>query len=811
MSQYINRLFSLLAIVLVALGANAQRITGSWEVLPAVGYTYSQVIDASNSTYALAGGSLFSLSNDGSEETYFYNSQNRLTGTGITGIDYNYKKGYLAVTYSSGNIDLIYDDGHSVNMPDIRDAILTTSHAINDVAFGPDRMIVATDFGIVVFDDNLHQVVESGLYNQKVDYVMVLDGELFIVTNSKILRSPLNERHTRLDKFTEVNGAWYKQLAVLSDNSYVILDNSNVLRKYQYDSATQQLSGAQISATPGGYLTESRNGAVLSTPSQMMFVNEQGILTTVDLPDELKNRNNFSTTDATSVWSQGNDGIAHYNIASATPTLLQQTYRPNALTTTYPFYLNWSKDGQRLYIGNICQSAYLPVTNNPQLAGNANGLNVPQTLDVLENGTFSDIAAEGTTSPYSNFATWQKKFNSTRIVGGVLAAVEDPLHPDTYYVPTGSSGVFAIKNGEQVANFYSTNSPMSSPGYPTRAYDVSFDKDGNMWVGYWANSKGRGLAMLPAAKRNGDLGALTKTDWVDVPMPEAYSGFYDAKNLFCEKSNIAFHTAIWSGLVVRDSKGTWANVNDDRIRHVTELVDENGTRLENQEIYCMAEDLNGQVWMGTMQGILVVENPAAAIEDGFRFKRPLVARNDGTVYGDYLLSSDYIYSLSVDHANRKWVGTSTSGLYLVSADGSEILEHFTAENSPLPSNFVLDVSVDPNSNKVYVATTEGVVVYNSFAAPAAEDYSEVYAFPNPVRPDYTGWITITGLMDNSLVKIADASGNVLHSGYSTGGTMVWDGTNASGERVRTGVYFVFASTSDDSNSQAVVTKIMVVN
>ena len=134
------------------------------------------------------------------------------------------------------------------------------------------------------------------------------------------------------------------------------------------------------------------------------------------------------------------------------------------------------------------------------------------------------------------------------------------------------------------------------------------------------------------------------------------------------------------------------------------------------------------------------------------------------------------------------------------------------ENSSLPSNTIYSLACDPNSNSVFIGTDVGLVEYSSTTAPASTDYSNVYAYPNPVRPEYTGWITIKGLMDNSLVKIADAAGNVFYSTISEGGMVTWDGCNTDGQRVKSGVYYVFASQSEEGNSgTGAVTKILVVN
>ena len=197
-----------------------------------------------------------------------------------------------------------------------------------------------------------------------------------------------------------------------------------------------------------------------------------------------------------------------------------------------------------------------------------------------------------------------------------------------------------------------------------------------------------------------------------------------------------------------------------------------------------------------------------------RITRLKVPRNDGTIYADYLLEGVQVNDIACDASDRKWVATENSGVYLVSQAGDKILEHYTTSNSMLPSNAVYSVFCDPRSNIVYFGTDNGLLAYNSTSSPAAEDFSEVYAYPNPVRPDYTGWITIKGLMDNSLVKIADSAGNVVAQIKSDGGMAVWDGCNVSGERVRTGVYFVFVSANNgsvDSSSKGAVTKILVVN
>jgi hypothetical protein len=222
----------------------------------------------------------------------------------------------------------------------------------------------------------------------------------------------------------------------------------------------------------------------------------------------------------------------------------------------------------------------------------------------------------------------------------------------------------------------------------------------------------------------------------------------------------------------------------------------------------MAEDNNGAVWVGTTNGVVSL-NPTAAFSTGFAVNHIKVPRNDGTSLADYLLDGLQVNAIAVDGANRKWLGTDASGLFLVSSDGSSIIQSFNTSNSPLLSNKVYDIACDPNSNAVYVTTAGGLQEYQSDSAPSQYDFNDIHAYPNPVRPDYLGEITVTGLMENSLVKIADASGNVVRQLKSTGGTATWNGRDDSGERVKSGVYYIMGSSSDSSASKGGVCKLLI--
>lgn len=187
-----------------------------------------------------------------------------------------------------------------------------------------------------------------------------------------------------------------------------------------------------------------------------------------------------------------------------------------------------------------------------------------------------------------------------------------------------------------------------------------------------------------------------------------------------------------------------------------------------------------------------------------------VPRNDGTNLADYLLSNVETRCIAVDGGNRKWIATS-SGVFLISDDCNTQIEHFTTDNSPLPSNTVYYVLADPNSNMVYFATEKGLCSYQSDATTPNEKMTKdnVYAYPNPVTPDYTGYITVVGLSYNADVKIVTSNGTLVNQGRSTGGSYRWNGCDLKGKRVASGIYMVEAATED--GGKGTVCKIAVIN
>ena len=171
-------------------------------------------------------------------------------------------------------------------------------------------------------------------------------------------------------------------------------------------------------------------------------------------------------------------------------------------------------------------------------------------------------------------------------------------------------------------------------------------------------------------------------------------------------------------------------------------------------------------------------------------------------------SAQHRFNLTYGHPWFDITPIVTNGVWLISADGTKQLLHFTTENSPIPNNNINDINVDQQTGEVWIGTVDGLVSYQGDAILGASTKGQALVYPNPVRPNYSGPIAIKGLVDNAYVKITDAAGILVYQGRANGGQMIWDGKGYSGNKVSTGVYLVFADLDD--GSQHSVTKIIFI-
>jgi hypothetical protein len=216
--------------------------------------------------------------------------------------------------------------------------------------------------------------------------------------------------------------------------------------------------------------------------------------------------------------------------------------------------------------------------------------------------------------------------------------------------------------------------------------------------------------------------------------------------------------------------------------------------LPSEFINDLVEDLEGDIWLATAAGIGVFYCSSSVLSSSNRCDaQKILVQRDG--YNEYLFEKQLVRAIAIDGANRKWVGT-TSGLWLISADGKDEILNFNASNSPLPSSDIYDIAVDDKTGIVYIATEGGLVSYQGDATLGGEEHTDVLVYPNPVRPDYTGPIAVKGLVNDANIKITDVSGGLIWQGKANGGQAIWDGKNYNGEKAKTGIYLVYSLSND---------------
>jgi hypothetical protein len=369
----------------------------------------------------------------------------------------------------------------------------------------------------------------------------------------------------------------------------------------------------------------------------------------------------------------------------------------------------------------------------------------------------------------------------------------------------GRTGLYEFYNGQFLKLYNKNNSPIRtamdgnkelSDNY-TLIHGIKYDSDGNLWV---LNSQAKDVNLLMFSK-NGEWVTHTKTELFDgnnVSKPGMRCLIFDSRGLLwfinTHFGNPSIHCY---------------QPSTDKLICYTSFINQDGNIYANCWPYDIKEDLNGNIWIATNIGPFYIKKDEVGQENVTLYQEK-VPRNDGTDLADYLLTGLPINTIAIDGAGRKWFGTTGNGVFLVSEDNMTQIQHFTTDNSCLLSNNIQYISIDNQTGEVFFLTDKGLCSFISDATEPNEEMSKdnVWAYPNPVEPGYTGPITITGLTLDADVKILSANGALINQGRSNGGTYTWDGCDQQGRRVASGIYMV--ATAMSNGEKGTVCKIAIV-
>lgn len=767
-----------LALSLVTLISVAQIGAGQWQVHPYFsGLNTVNCIDAGGRVYYLSNGSLFYLDKS-SGTSYAMNVLGDLNDAVVKQIYYNTDKGSLFVAYNNCNIDIVDRDGSVHNVSAIKDVILSREKIINDITFSGDRAYVSTSFGYILLEGDEYRVAEVRNYDLKLPSVAEVGNYKIMSLANKFYYCRSSEQ-MEAARFHKQADCWagVGKIMPINDSRFFLTTNSAlyVVAMTENGDGTLTFDLSQVTAKVPSVLQKSATGFVASFPAEGTYItfDENGETIAENSSDEI-----YTSQEPGNWWVLGPHGLAHI-----VDGVKGEYVSPNAIDISTRAY--WT--------------TYDPYLNRVLLCRTAEN----RVIDIWMKGTTEVNSWDG--SQWHDITPRGVNDNND----GNYWIVVSPNEPNTYYYCCRKiGGVTKVKNDSIVKRYCRANSPVSE-----RASAIAFDSKGNLWIAQpfpdTSPSSPDAIAITPAKQALDDV---SSDDFVINDMGGA------CKNAGKGFKRMTFDIGaddikVYSAGNYNDPLVVWRNNDDLTLKEYKSFEAFNDQDNKYYSTYgwvYIKADNEGMMWIGTVSGVISFD-PREAFNADFRINRVKVTKDEGTPVNETLLEGTQVNCIDCDNLNRKWIGTNTNGVYLVSADGSEIIKHFEMDNSPLPSNQVYSVCCNRSSNSVVMVTANGVVEYYFDFTPSSNDYSNVYAYPNPVQSTFTGYLTINGLMDNSNVVITDATGKVVASTTSIGGIAVWDTCKTNGAPVPTGVYKVYAAQgTTPSTTGKPVTKIAVI-
>ncbi len=758
-------LWSLLSLTLAA------QPLGTWRMYLSY-YIATKSEAAGSRIYSLMNGNLLSYdTEDGDLRTYDH--LGLLSDVGIKHIAYSKDVGKLLIVYGNGNIDLLSDDGNVQNLPSLKDKRILNKE-VSDVSIDGHTAYLSTGFGIVEVD--MAEAVFRNTYklNISVNCIAATSEAVYIGTSSGVLQCPKSGNMHLSESWTS-RFNWTGIISMRVFNGKLMAMNPNHL----YSIDLSRIQNKTYSSGKYTFLKVTGGKLLWGDATKLYIVSEVTSDAATDAV-EIPIANNWSDITCVSgtYWmSEQENGLRAYKIVGNEIAPTGQVIQPSSPIRDLGYNVTWV--GDRLLV--------------------AGGIN---TIDAFYNPATSMYYENG---EWTNFQEMEKPADRPKLrLSNTTDLVQDPLDASHHYASPYRTGLCEYREGKFVKLYDYTNSPLRSIISNSQRYNyvscaaLSYDIDGNLWMASSMRD-----TVLHILKPDGE--------WFN-PYYEELDGVSLVDKILHHSSGLKFITSRRidkRGIFCLDTRGT-ERTTDDKTKMYQTITNQDGTSYTPTDFYCLCEDLDGTVWLGTSSGLFALEDVSQVFDTDFRFTQVKINRNDGSGLADYLLNDVSIACVAVDPANRKWIGTQANGAYLISADGQEMIHHFTTDDSPLLSDNVQSIAVHPRTGEVVFGTDKGLCSFMAEATePEAElDKGNVTVFPNPATPDYNGPIAIRGLVSDTEVKILTTGGQLVWNGTSVGGTCLWNGYANNGRRVASGIYHVVANTPE--GNKAIVTRVVIV-
>ena len=765
MVRYLSGIFFLWASIFAAAQDPLPPI-GEWrEHLP-----YNSAIDVTagdGKIYCATPYSLFSVSVPDNNIERF----SRVTGlseTGISTISYDVTNSKLFIAYSNSNIDIIYR-GDIYNVPDIkRDNIIGDKTIYNIYPLGRNYYL-STGLGVIVINGDRYEVKDSWFIGNGGNQVKVngftSDANFFYAATEEGLKklpanSPNPENYSNWQLVSGSNGLpagavrniVNVQNKIISQRNDSLFIQSGSNWNFFYADGWPVVS---INSSGGKLLICQR---MLNGNSRVTILNDDGTVSRTLAQPAVISFPRKAILFNNEPWIADQFGsLSHFTSAS------HEQYILNSPQET--------ASGEILLHNNIFCATAGAVNEAWNYQFNGNG------IYVFKEGSWTNI---------NRF-----KYSQIDSLLDYISIAIDPLD-ETIWAGSFGGGLLHVKPGPQFEIFKQgfIGPTLGDPG-SFRVAGLSFDQEHNLWISNFGSDQ-----QLRVRKNDGT--------WKNFTVPFGLAENALSQILIDDNNYKWIVSPLGNGLIVFDQGSSIDNTTDDRWRKLGTGTS-NGN-LPSADVHCVAKDKNGFIWVGTSDGIGVIQCPQDIFSvNGCDAIWPVVPHGN---FAGYLFKGQEVRSLVVDGADRKWVAT-RNGVFLISADGEKIIYRFTEENSPLLSSDVKKITIDGRTGEVYFATLKGICSFRSTATEGNESNNNILVFPNPVPPGYTGTIAIKGLADNSFVKITELNGRLVYQARALGGQAIWDGRDYRGQRISSGIYLVLVN--NEERTEKTATKIVFIS
>jgi len=770
--------FLFLLVVLNGFIAQAQVGIGEWR--EHLSYTNGVALcKAGNRIYCSTSPSLFYYDTQDNSIQKVSKVQG-LSDLEINAIKYSEKHNTLIIGYNNGNIDLIINN-QIINIPDVKRSFIQADKSINEILINEDLAYLSTGFGIIALDIIKKEISETfnvgpgGTYIQ-VNESCIKNDTIYAACQDGVYYGSLKSNLIDFQNWIKMGG--------LPDGNFntIISINNEVICNFQFVGGWQKdtiysLEGNNWQKKPLGNSYNYDNIQDLNVSDQEILVSLNYGAKIVDKNlVTIKNIGQYGGThpapEPGEIIKDGDDyWIADLNLALV--HLIKGT-NPEVIIPSGPYFSDsWGMDYSdgKLWMGTGSLTA------------------------TMRNSYVNRGIAKLDNNEWKNY--FSGAFDSLLDIHSVA------IHPDNsehIFAASWFGGLLEFKDGKRVKIYNETNSAVQSIAlFPWRGVGgLNFDKHKNLWM---SNS---GLVGAPI---NNPLVVYDhESNWHSFNLKGLLNGAYNyVSDVIIDKQDNKWIVAYQTGLFVFNENGTLSEQGDDQTILLT--VGETTGNLPSNEVMSVAEDHDGKIYIGTSAGLAVINNTNTIFDVGTTKAEQIIIEVDGEA--NYLLSDEAITDIKIDAGNRKWIGTNNSGIYLMNAAMNEEIYHFTTTNSPLLSDAIIDIEINEESGEVYFSTQKGLVSFMGAATDSDNYDGVIYAYPNPVPPNFNGTIGIKGLPNNSEIKITDVSGNLVYETIANGGTATWNGHSLNGSKAQSGVYIVFASNSDGSKTE--ITKILFLN